>query len=85
MRKKNNSRWKYTNEIILFVFPVVIHRRNYYVVSVAYAVNILQLSVKYRRNMSVSINVGDSGICSEYFSTIYKIPTDYVHLEIRRL
>ena len=62
-KKKNNSRWKYTDGIILSVFPVVNHRRN----------------------MSIGIHVGDGGICSKYFSTLCKIPTDYVHLEIRRL
>ena len=31
-------------------------------VIVAYAVNIFQLSVKYRRDMSVGIHVGDDGI-----------------------
>jgi hypothetical protein len=32
--------------------------------------------------MFVGINVSDSGICSKYFSTLYKIPTDDVRLEI---
>jgi hypothetical protein len=30
-KKKNNSRWKYTNEIIPSVFPTVNHQRNYFV------------------------------------------------------
>jgi hypothetical protein len=41
-------------------------------VIVAWAVNILQLSVKYRWPQVV----GDCGKCSKYFATIGKIPTD---------
>jgi hypothetical protein len=40
-------------------------------VSVAYLVNIFQLSVKYRRNHSACRDVGDCGIFSKYFATLY--------------
>jgi len=49
-------------------------------VIVAYEVNIFQLSVKYRRNESVCEDVGDYGICSKYFSTLGKIPTECFYL-----
>jgi hypothetical protein len=39
---------------------------------VAWAVNILQLSVKYRWPQVV----GDCGKCNKYFATLGKIPTD---------
>jgi len=45
-------------------------------VIVAWAVNILQISIKYRRPVAVSMVVSDCGKCSKYFATIAKIPTD---------
>jgi hypothetical protein len=69
--KNNNSRWKYTDKIIPSVF-------------VGYTVNILQLLVKYEWTTSVWKSIGESGICSKYFATLGKIPTDYIRLEIRR-
>jgi hypothetical protein len=49
---------------------------NIFSVIVAYEVNIFQLLVKYRRNESICEDVGDYGICSKYFSTLSKIPTE---------
>jgi hypothetical protein len=49
-------------------------------VMVAYTINIVKLLVKYRWDMSVGIDVGDSDICNKYFSTLGKIPTDFIHL-----
>jgi hypothetical protein len=54
-------------------------------VIMAFAVNILQLSVKYRRKYSIGIDVGDSGIYGKYFSTLYKITMNKVRLEIHWL
>ena len=45
-------------------------------VIVVYAVNILQVFVKYQRTHSICIDVGDCGICSKYFATLYEIPTE---------
>jgi hypothetical protein len=50
----------------------------------AFAVNISQLSVKYRRNVSVCEDVGDCGISNKYFSTFCKIPMGTFRLEICR-
>ena len=47
-------------------------------VIVAFVVNILQISVKYRRTVSICRDVGDCGISSKYFSTFYKMLTDTV-------
>jgi hypothetical protein len=51
-------------------------------VIVAYKVNIFQLSVKYRPMASVDENVGDYSICSKYFSTLCKIPTETLRPKI---
>jgi len=62
-----NSRWKYTYRYILSII-------------VAYPVNIFQLLVKYQRTLSVYEGVGDCGIFSKYFSTLDKMPTDFICL-----
>jgi len=61
--KKNNSRWKYTDGFI----PSVI---------VAYPVNIFQLSVKWRRTVSLCKFIGECGIST----TLYEIPTNFIRL-----
>jgi len=53
-------------------------------VIMAFTVNILQLLVKYWQKYSIGIDIGDSGIYGKYFSTLCKITTDKVCLEIRR-
>jgi hypothetical protein len=68
---QKNSRWKYTYRYILSII-------------VAYPVNIFQLLVKYRRTLSVYEGVGDCGIFSKYFSTLDKMPTDFICLWKRR-
>jgi hypothetical protein len=50
---------------------------------VAFAVNILQLSVKYRRTVSVCRDISDCGIFNKYFSTLYKMPTYIVSVGIK--
>ena len=62
----------------------IIPARNILLVIVAYAVNIFQLSVKYRWIQSLDIDVGDCGICSKYFSTLGEIPTKIFRLELCR-
>jgi hypothetical protein len=47
-----------------------------------FAVNIYQLLVKYQQNVSICDDVGDCGISSKYFSTLCKIPTETLRLEI---
>jgi hypothetical protein len=54
-------------------------------VNMVEAVNILQFFTKYQWFLIVGVDVSDSGICSKYFSTLCKIPTDYIRLEICRL
>jgi hypothetical protein len=44
-------------------------------VIVAYAIDILQLYVKYQQTHSVCRDIGDCDICSKYFATLCKIPT----------
>ena len=48
----------------------------------AFPVNIVQLSIKYRRNISVCRDVGDYDISSKYFSTHYKMLMDTVFVGI---
>jgi hypothetical protein len=43
---------------------------------VAFQVIIFQLSVKCRRKFYVDMDVSDSGISSNYFSTLCEMPTD---------
>jgi hypothetical protein len=68
---QKNPRWKYTYRYILSII-------------VAYPVNIFQLLVKYRRTLSVCEGVCDCGIFSKYFSTLDKMPTDFIYLWKRR-
>jgi hypothetical protein len=78
--KKNTDGFtneKYTQKKI---FVRNIPTQNIPSVMVAYTINIFKLSVKYRWDMSIGIHVGDSGICSKYFSTLGKIPTDFFHM-----
>ena len=49
---------------------------------IEFPVNIVQLSIKYRRNISVCRDVGDYGISSKYFSTHCKMPMDIVFVGI---
>jgi hypothetical protein len=49
-------------------------------VIMAYPVNSFQLLVKYRRTLFV----GDCGISSKYFSSLSKMPTDFIRLWKRR-
>jgi hypothetical protein len=42
----------------------------------------LQLFVKYRWSLAIDVEVDDSGICSKYFSTLYKIPIIQIKLKI---
>jgi hypothetical protein len=65
--QRKNSLWKYTDGYI----PSVI---------VAYPVNILKFSVKCQWTLSVCEGAGDCGIFSKYFSTLDKMPTDFIHL-----
>jgi hypothetical protein len=65
--RKKNSRWKYTDRYISSVI-------------VAYPVNILKFSVKCQWTLSVCEGAGDCGIFSKYFSTLDKMPTDFIHL-----
>jgi hypothetical protein len=60
---------------------------------VAWAVNISELPVKYRRNISVgnsngkyrrNISVGDCGMGGNFFASLGKISTACFHLEIRQ-
>jgi len=67
----NNSHpLEYTDILFLFVKASV---------NVVYAVNILQLFVKYQRVLSVCISVAKCGISSKYFATLCEIPTSVVH------
>jgi len=66
---------------------------DYLSVIVAWAVNISELPVQYRRNISIgnsngkyrrNISVGDCGMGGNFFATLGKIPTTCFRQEIRR-
>ena len=50
----------------------------------AFSVNIFHLSVKCQWTLSVYEDVGDCDISSKYFSSLGKMPTDAIRLQIHQ-